>query len=169
MHGIHVGHGDAAGGRRSRAAASVRVMWQADGGAIAYVYLPYKLAQSKEYYQYTGTWHKDDHSRGDGSKPVFGTGFFHKQFEKSMNIGRWNRLAIGIKLNTFNADGKPRADGELAMMVNNQSASYNKIKWCSTPSMKIEALHFTTFTGGPDPAWEDGTQYFTNFRVHALN
>lgn len=168
MHGIHVGHGDAAGGKRSRASASVRVMWQERGGAIAYVYLPYKLVQSSEYYRYTETWHKDDHSRGDGTSPVFGTGFFNKQFDQGMIIGSWNRIALGIQLNTFTNDGMPRADGQLSMMVNNRSASYNKIKWCSSRSMKIEALLFSTFAGGPDPMWEDGTQFFKNFKVHSF-
>jgi hypothetical protein len=163
VHGLTVGHGPAGGGRRSATSASFRVMWKPEGGAVAYVYLPYKLRQDDKYYKFTGQGRKDDHTRGDGSKPTFGTGLFHDDFHNALRVGQWNHVEIGIKLNTFDAKGQPRADGVAAMVVNGRTASFDKIKWRGRRDIKIEAVEFGTFAGGPDPMWADGWQYFKGF------
>ena len=169
VHGLTVGHGHASGGRRSTTGASFRVLWRPDGGALAYLYLSYKLRQDDKYYRFTGQGkdHKDDHTRGDGSKPSFGTGLFHRDFENVFKVGQWNHVEIGIKLNSFDAKGAPRADGVISMVINGRSASFDHIKWRGKPDIKIEAVEFGTFAGGPDPQWSDGWQYFKGFGLRA--
>lgn len=163
MHGLAVGHGVASGGRRSATSASFRVMWQPEGGAIAYLYLPYKLRQDDAYYKYTGQGRKDDHTRGDGTGVEFGTGLFRREFEGVFRVGEWNHVEVGIKLNSFDAKGNPRPDGTASLVINGNLASFDKIKWRGKRGLQVESAEFTTFAGGPDPAWADGWQYFKGF------
>jgi hypothetical protein len=163
MHGLTVGHGPASAGRRSPTSASFRVMWQPEGGAVAYVYLPYKLRQDDAYYKFTGQGRKDDHTRGDGSKVVFGTGLFRGDFKNVFRVGQWNHVEIGIKMNSFDAKGVPRADGVASLVINGRMASFNRVKWRARRDIEIEAFEFGTFAGGPDPQWTDGWQFFKGF------
>lgn len=165
MHGLTVGYGAASGGRRSTTGASFRVMWLADGGAIAYVYLPYKLRQDDAYYKFTGQGRKDDHTLGDGTKTEFGTGLFKKEFGRALKIGAWNTVQIGIKLNSVDANGDPRPDGVVSLGINGRTSSFDKIMWRRSSKIEVESAEFTTFAGGPDPMWQDGWQFFKSFKL----
>jgi len=66
--GVGVGYGAASGGNFSTTGASNRVMWQSDGGAIAYVYPP------------SGLWQKVPGLDSKG----YGTGFFNRELARSL-------------------------------------------------------------------------------------
>lgn len=147
--GFHIGHGDASGYRHSDTAATHRIMWQEDGGAIAYVYPPSNLEQ------------EDPKLRASGH----GIGYFKDIFPAgTLRIGTWNEVQIGVKLNTFDG-GKPRADGEARLTVNGATGTLRGVRWRRSPDLAISSLDFNTFFGGPDPAVTDCTAYFRGFKL----
>lgn len=148
--GLFVGDGKASGGRHSATGASYRIMWQADGGAISYFYLPKGVAQPNPQLQ--------------GSRD-FGLGLHHATFAGALKAGQWNRVQIGVKLNSFAADGKPAGDGRAMLWVNGASAVTNNVNWSARPDMLLSGFEYSTFFGGPDPAVVDSVSYVRNFEV----
>lgn len=147
--GIFVGDGAASGGRHTPTAASHRIMWQADGGAISYIYLPSGLAQPNPQL----------------AASDYGTGLHHATFARALKPGQWNRVEIGVKLNSFGADGKPAGDGRAMLCINGVSAVTDRINWSPRPDLLLSAFEYTTFFGGPDPAVVDSVSYVRNFQV----
>lgn len=146
--GVHVGTGVASGGRFSRDGASNRVMWQTDGGVIAYVYPPSGLPQ-----------------RAPGLKTArFGTGFGKNELARSLKTNAWNTISIGTKVNTFK-NGVPQADGETAVTVNGKRHVTGGINWSKSPDLKIRGFDMGTFFGGPSPSPVDQVCYFKKFQM----
>lgn len=148
--GLFVGPGVASGYRHSEDGASHRMMWQRDGGAISYIYPPAKLKQA------------DPDLKPDGH----GVGYFgdDKFPAGTLKVGRWNRVEIGLKINTFTG-GKPNPDGKSVLTINGVSGVLNNIRWAKSPDLKIDNFGFTSFMGGPDPAVIDSVMYVKNFEV----
>ena len=146
--GVHVGYGAASGGNFSTTGSSNRVMWQTDGGIIAYVYPP------------SGLWQK---APGLDSKG-YGTGFFNRELARSLKTDSWNKIELGTKLNTFK-NGAPQADGETSVTVNGKRMVQTGINWRRSEDLKISAFDMGTFFGGPDPSPVDQECYFKNFQM----
>lgn len=148
--GYQIGHGDASGYRHSDTAASHRIMWQRDGGVISYIYPPSNLRQELPELKAEG----------------HGVGYFHDVFPAgTLKIGAWNTLRLGTKMNTFDAQGKPRADGVALLAVNGKTAVKRGVRWSRSPDLRISSFQFGTFFGGPDPAVCDCTAYYKDFKM----
>lgn len=150
--GLFVGSGAASGGKHTADGASHRVMWQKDGGAISYLYMPAGIAQSNPALA-------GDH--------FFGTGVHHDRFAKVFKVGQWNRVELGLRLNTFGPDGTPRADGVSSLTINGVTGVLEGLVWAASPATTIRGFDYNAFFGGPDPALQDCAHYVTNFEVHA--
>lgn len=148
--GLFVGEGAASGGRHTATGSSHRIMWQADGGAISYIYPPAGLAQPNPVL-----------AKGAD----YGVGLHHATFAKALKPGQWNHVELGIKLNSFGPDGKPAGDGKAMLCVNGVSAVTDRINWSANPGMVLDKFEYTTFFGGPDPAVVDSVSYVRNFAV----
>ena len=148
--GFHIGHGEASGYRHSDTGASHRLMWQAKGGAISYVYPPSNLPQV------------DPKLKAEGH----GVGYFQDVFPAgTLKVGKWHTIEIGVKLNSFDDNGKPCADGKGWLSIDGTSAKLANIRWARAPNLLISSFDFGTFFGGPDPSLVDCTAYFRNFKL----
>ena len=146
--GVGVGYGAASGGNFSTTGASNRVMWQSDGGVIAYVYPP------------SGLWQKVPGLDAKG----YGTGFFNRELARALKTDSWNKIEIGTKLNTFK-NGVPQADGETSVTVNGKRMVQGGINWRKSEDLKIAKFDIGTFFGGPTPSPVDQECYFKNFQM----
>ena len=147
--GVGIGYGAASGGNFSTTGASNRVMWQVDGGIIAYVYPP------------SGLWQK---APGLSASHGYGTGFFNKELARSLKTESWNKIEIGTKLNTFK-NGSPQADGETYVAVNGKRFVQGGINWRKSEDLKISRFDIGTFFGGPTPSPVDQECYWKNFQM----
>lgn len=148
--GLFVGPGVASGYRHSENGASHRMMWQRDGAAISYIYPPSKMAQVDPDLKPEG------HGVGYFGKDKFPAG--------TLKVGQWNRIEIGVKVNTF-TNGKPNPDGKSVLTINGVSGVLTNIRWAARPDLKIDNFNYGTFFGGPDPAVVDSVSYVRNFEV----
>ena len=146
--GVGIGYGAASGGNFSTTGASNRVMWQTDGGVIAYVYPP------------SGLWQKVPGLDAKG----YGTGFFNRELARALKTDSWNKIEIGTKLNTFK-NGVPQADGETSVTVNGKRMVQGGINWRRSEDLKISRFDIGTFFGGPTPSPVDQECYFKNFQM----
>ena len=146
--GVGIGYGAASGGNFSTTGASNRVMWQVDGGIIAYVYPP------------SGLWQKVPGLDAKG----YGTGFFNKELARTLKTDSWNKIELGTKLNTFK-NGVPQADGETSVTVNGKRMVQSGINWRRSEDLKIAKFDIGTFFGGPVPSPVDQVCYFKNFQM----
>lgn len=148
--GLFIGYGDASGGEHSATAASCRLMWQRDGGVVAYVYTPAGVKQSASYAR---------------AAPRAGRKYGDKVF-RSANMavgrGRWNSVVMRVKLNGFDADGKPVPDGVVTVSVNQQTATLEGIIWRRKLDVKVSHIMFSTFYGGK---WRCPRDTFAEFRA----
>lgn len=150
MAGISVGPGVASGFRHSVDGASHRIMWQAGGGAISYIYPPAKMKQ------------EDPKLKPEGH----GVGYFGDKFPAgTLKVGQWNRIELGVKVNTF-TNGKPNPDGKSQLTINGVSGVLTNVRWAARPDIKIDAFGYGSFFGGPSPAVVDSVSYIRNFSVH---
>jgi hypothetical protein len=70
-----------------------------------------------------------------------------------------------VKLNSFEASGKPRADGEALLEINGKACRQGRIRWRRAEELKISAFEFGTFFGGPNPAVCDCTAWYRGFKL----
>jgi hypothetical protein len=146
--GFFVGHGEASGYQHSPTGSSHRLMWQRGGGAIAYIYPPSGLAQ------------KDPALQPEGH----GIGYFKDLFpEGTLKVGTWNTVTLGIRINSFRADGTPRADGVATLRINGMLGVKDDIRWSRSSDLIVSQFRFNTFFGGPDPAVCDCRARYRDF------
>lgn len=148
--GLFVGEGKASGGRHTPDGASHRLMFQADGGAISYCYFPAGVAQP--------------HVRTSGA--AMGEGYHHELFKNAFVPGKWHHVELGLKNNTFDASGKPVADGVASLTIDGKHAAIPRVIWTAKPGTSISGFDLASFFGGPDPAVVDSVFYAANFAVH---
>ena len=146
--GVGIGYGAASGGNHSPTGASNRIMWQEDGGIIAYIYPPEGVPQSIPGLKTDG----------------FGGGFFKDSLAKSLKLGSWNKIELGTKMNTF-VNGVPQGDGECYVSVNGVKRTLFGINWSRSPDLKISQINMGNFFGGPTPSPVEQFCYFKNFQV----
>ena len=150
MGGSSVGVGKSSGGHHTATGASHRVMWQIDGGAISYIYVPTGSVQPNPLLQGT----KD-----------YGFGVFKPEFARALKIGVWNHIEIGTKLNTF-TNGKPNADGWASLTVNGVTHAINNVVWRTNPAYNLNDVFISDFFGGPDNSPVDQSSYYANTAVY---
>lgn len=149
--GLFVGSGKASGGRHTEDGASHRLMWKAGGGAISYIYVPKGLPQSRPELRAS----KD-----------FGIGVHADVFAGALKTGQWNHVEIGLRVNTFDASGRPAGDGASSLTINGRTAELAGVNWAARPGTAISGFDFNTFFGGPDPAVVDSIAYVKNFALY---
>jgi hypothetical protein len=148
--GLFVGSGAASGGQHSSDGASHRIMWQKDGGAISYLYLPKGVSQPNPALRNT---------------PDFGIGMHHDTFATVFRVGQWNHVEIGVLLNSFDSQGRPAGDGKAVLTVNGRTAVTDRVNWTADPAATLSGFDLCAFFGGPDPAQTDCCFYARNFEV----
>ena len=136
--GLFIGFGDASGGKHSGTAASCRLMWKQEGGVIAYVYPPTGVKQSAAY------------ARAAKEGDRYGDAMFGDAGLRLVRGGSdaWNDIVLRVKLNGFDAEGRPVPDGVVTVSVNQQAATFQGVIWRRRPDIKINHISFTTFYGG---------------------
>lgn len=148
---------EASGGQHSNTTSSLRIVWRKDFDTEAYVYLPEN--QSSEYQQIPNLIQND----------AFGDSLWRGLFK--FQPTEWNKVMIRVKMNTFDKDGNPNANGILELFVNEEPRKFNNLIWTTNPSTSITAILFSTFFGGGSEKYAtpiDTWSYFRNFRVKKL-
>lgn len=141
--GIFVGTGQASGFRQSKRGASHRVMWDSDGGAHAYVYVPKGSVrlQPPELDQRTAdgqsVWLED--FAGALRKP-----------------DAWHDVRLGVKLNSVR-NGVPRNDGKMLLRINGLERVLDGVVWRLFDDVAIESFVINVFHGGPCHATRGST------------
>jgi hypothetical protein len=152
MVGIGMGEGKASGGNHSPNASSHRIMWQTSGGAISYIYPPEGVKQVDSRL----------------STDSFGVGVWHKDFDRVLKPNKWHDVEVGVRMNTFDARGKPNPDGVGYIRIDGISREFTGIRWAGTEKYAyIKALSVSSFFGGPTPSPKDQHAYYADFKVHA--
>lgn len=132
--GLFVGPGNADGGEHSKNGASLRLMWDAGGGAYAYVYVP----KGSEQHQPRPL----DESRRKGVE------VFKEPFKRALVGSNWHRVQLGVKLNTFTKN-KPNADGELLLSIDDKQRVLKNVVWRLRDDLAVEQFVLSFFHGGP--------------------
>lgn len=148
--GLFIGKGVAAGGERSAGAASCRLMWQREGGLVAYVYTPAGARQSAAF----------DREAGGRSSTGYGHCLFAAARLQLRGRGQWNKVVMRVKLNGFDDSNRPKQDGVLTIGVNGKAATMSGIVWRRFPDVKITHVMFSTFFGG---AWTSPVSTHADF------
>lgn len=148
--GLYMGFGPASGGRHAGTAASCRLMWQPDGEVIAYLYLPTGVKQSAAY------------ARAARQGDVYGDALFRDAGLRLVRgTGAWNDIVMRVKLNTFDADGRPLPDGVVTVGVNQAVATFEGIVWRRRRDVRIDNIWLQTFYGGK---WECPQDTYAEFK-----
>lgn len=148
--GLFVGPGSADGGEHSKNGASLRLMWDAGGGAYAYVYMP----RGSEPLQPAPL---DQRSRK-------GTSVFKDAFKRALVGTGWHTVQLGIKLNTVGKH-EPNADGELLFSIDDKQRVLRNVVWRLRDNLAIEQFALSLFHGGPCRATRTSTSAVRNARV----
>lgn len=152
MVGFGIGHGPSSGGDHSGTSASHRLMFREGGGATSYIYPPSNLPQD------------DPKLKADG----FGISYFYDTFPPgTLKIGAWNSVQLGVRINSFDAQGNPNPDGEAMLAINGKTDTKSNIRWARSKDLRISGWGISTFFGGPDPAKVDCVSYYRNFALFA--
>ena len=150
MIGIEMGEGESSGGRHSPNASSHRIMWQTDGGAISYIYPPEGVKQADSRL----------------STESFGVGAWKKDFERVLKTGKWHDVEVGVRMNTFDARGKPNPDGVGYIRIDGISREFTGIRWAGTKKYAyVSGLTVSSFFGGPLTSPKDQHAYYADFSV----
>ena len=147
--GSSIGPGNSSKGQHTADGASNRIMFQENGGAILYIYVP------------AGSHQPDPQLQGTKD---YGFGVFKPEFAGALKTGQWNRLEIGTKLNTFTGS-TPNADGAASLTINGVTHTLNNIVWRLKPEYGLNDVFLSEFFGGPDPSPIDQDSYYANFCV----
>ena len=147
--GMTIGEGKASGGNHSPNASSHRIMWQSNGGAISYIYLPEGVKQERL------------------AADSYGTGVWQKDFQNVLKPGVWHDVEVGVRMNTFDASGKPNPDGVGYIRIDGISRELTGVRWAGTKKYAyIKALNLSTFFGGPETSPREQHAYYADLRVH---
>ena len=132
--GLFVGPGEADGGEHSKNGASLRLMWDAGGGAYAYVYVPRGSERSQPQ--------PLDEPRKKGID------VFKDAYKRALVGTNWHRIKLGVKLNTFSKN-RPNADGELLLSIDDKQRVLRNVIWRMREDFAVEQFVLSFFHGGP--------------------
>lgn len=139
---IFVGPGKARDGQHSRNGASHRLMWSSVGDAYGYVYVP------------SGTQKLQPFPLSEKNK--FGTQWLRGE-NLRMDRGAWVYAEIGVKLNTFGRDNKPKSNGKLSMQIDKQTYELRNVIVRIDPDHILSRFAITVFHGGGCKATKTST------------
>jgi hypothetical protein len=140
--GLYVGSTGASGGHHPKdGSASLRVMWRKAGLCECYVYRPTGVTQHPAYKKLPGIILNDK----------YGDSLFRGSL--TFSAGKWNKVSLGLKLNSLDAAGKPVPDGKLSLTVNGKTMTYDKMVWRSRKSVECSGLVGSSFFGGSNASW----------------
>jgi hypothetical protein len=162
--GLYIGNDysmiGASGGKHiNDTTASCRIAWRAGFGAEAYVYLPTK-DQHDDYL----------HIPGLTINNKYGDSLWRNYL--SFNSTIWNNVSIHLKLNTFNENTEPVADGFLSVTINNMSYSFDKMLWRTKNDYFINSILFGSFFGGSSKKYatpHDTWTYFKDVSIEKID
>lgn len=126
--GLFVGTGAASGGRYSTDGASHRLMWEGNGDAFSYVYVPLNSY--------------------DRQPPAlrrvrsYGQGVFEDDFRGALKTGVWHHVELGVRLNSVG-----RSDGALLLSVDGKTRVLEGVMW-RYQDLDIQGFHINVFHGG---------------------
>lgn len=133
--GMFMGTGSASAFQQSKRGASHRIMWDAGGGAHAYVYVP----KGSEHLQPPEL---------SNRKPA-GQEVWLRDFAGKLNkFGVWHTVELGVKLNSVK-NGVPRADGKMMLRIGKLTKMLNKVVWRLYDDVAVEHFVISVFHGGP--------------------
>jgi hypothetical protein len=148
----------ASGGIHSDAS-SIRVAWRPNFQAEAYVYLPHP--QHPDYYEIPRL----------VENKIYGDSLWRGLVNFEPDV--WNKVSVRVKLNGFKSSTTvPETNGVLELSVNNNTQTFSKIIWRTSPEYHITALLFETFFGGSTSKYAtpvDTWTYFRNVKVMSLD
>ncbi len=142
--GLFIGHPGATGGNWEYKAGSARVVWQRNGVAALYLYLPLQVAfdgsketavetQGAEFKRCCHLTKKGCHLWNRGSDVL--------RFKR----GQWNDVQLVVHLNTIG-----RQDGYVELTVNGEKKVCGGMAWRTRAHLAIGGLAWQTFYGGRD-------------------
>jgi hypothetical protein len=143
--GLFVGHPGATGGNWEYKAGSARVVWQRNGVAALYLYLPLQVAfdgskemavdmQSQEFKRCCHVTNKGCHLWNKGPDVL--------RFKR----GQWNDVQLVVHLNTIG-----QQDGFVELTVNGEKKVCGGMAWRTRAHLAIGGLVWQTFYGGSAP------------------
>lgn len=156
--GFFVGPGKASDKKHSVDGFSYRLLWAGSGDAEGYVYTPvgYEAVQPEGL-------QKPMVARDGGAK------LFKKDFKGALRRGAWNKVEMGVRLNTFDAEGKPKRDGVLMMAINCKVRFISGAIIRTNPTFSIRDFRLAVFHGGDCDATKASTLDFQNIRLWKWN
>ena len=143
--GLFIGHPGATGGNWEYKAGSARVVWQQDGVAAVYLYLPLQVAfdgsketavdtQGEEFKRCCHLTKKGCHLWNRGPDVL--------RFKR----GQWNDVQLVVHLNTIG-----RQDGFVELVVNGERKICRGMAWRTRAHLAIGGVACQTFFGGSAP------------------
>ena len=152
--GLRVGPGDASGGDYSKDGASLRLMWDAGGGAHAYIYTPLDTFPHQPNTQLR-------------TKEKYGQSMyldvFNKQSKALAGEG-WHTVDLGVKLNDVKKGRDKEAiasgaaveiggytvykNGRLLFAIDGEERTEDRVIWRRYP-VNVQAFGLGVFHGGP--------------------
>lgn len=144
--GLMIGPNEASGCRHFADSASHRLMWDRDGGAFSYVYVPQGTnnRQPAPLNQYRNC----------------GLGVFESDFRRALTTNKWHRIQLATRLNTPGS-----SDGALMLSVDGKARTLRGVTW-RTGNQGIRSLSFGIFHGGGCVATRDSRLSIRNVDVH---
>jgi hypothetical protein len=145
--GFSIGPGKSSGGNRSADGASHRLMWDSNGTAKAYVYVP------------AGSEAKQPPPLNQ--RRAYGVGVFEPEFQRVFTPGSWHHVQMGIKLNT-----PPHADGVLMLSIDGKTRILRGVTWRLFAHVPVLSFQFRAFHGGGCVATKHSAITIRNIRIH---
>lgn len=152
--GFFVGPGSSQDHRHSPTGASHRLMWSSEGTGYGYVYVPLgteslqpsQLSENAHIWSAGINWLRDQHIK--------------------VRVGKAVYVEIGVKLNSFDRKGRPRADGALLLRIGGSEHVIRRTIMRVSPSHRIQRFVFDVFHGGPCKAKRYSTLRITDATLH---
>lgn len=149
--GFAMGQGKASGGYYSDKAATLRLIFDDDRGALAYLY-----PQVRRTFTSDATWDLLDQTDELEAASYIATGVHvfapNKKPQLRFKSGQWNEVELYAKLNT---PGK--YNGVIELVVNGQSAKVSSVRFRYTSDVKINHVTLAPFFGGSTTAFAPPT------------
>ena len=145
--GVYVGTGSASGGNYSTDGASHRLMWDKNGGAFSYVYVP-KGTQARQPAPLNEVW-------------TMGVGVFEGEYNGALVANTWHRVGLGVKLNTVG-----KSDGALMLSIDGKKRVLSGVLW-RLSNLDIRLFKLNVFHGGGCIATRDSALTVRNIELRA--
>ena len=150
------------GGNWSSTAGSCRPMWGKDGSLNLYVYYNKSSnsdASRRSYAEQTPEFAAIASASGTAGQRLWDKG----GFSKSMRVGTWHTIQVGMTLNT---PGKQ--DGTALLSLDGEKKEYKKMFWRTTGDQLIDKIAMSVWHGGSGAEWGCPTDVYVRFRNFSI-